>query len=215
MHTTQPNYGSELAAQIRRRLWAALRQLGDLNRLPTDRELAQEIDELQFRGARCDRRLQRIERDGLMSFGARELHQPERLLSAVIEEFEDECLSRGILLGEIETGEAEPMWVDAEQVVEALRCVLEGCIAQADTGASLSLAIQDDGRYCGFTVRADGVGLMGMDKLDATMIHELLESAGGHVRIEEIDSAQFLITLRLPREMMVESPLGEGDVWAA
>ena len=215
MHTTQPNYGSELATAIRRRLRAALRRLGELDRLPTDRELAQEIDALQFRGARWGRRLQRIERDGLMNFGARELHQPERLLSAVIEEFEDECLSRGISLEEIEADEAEPMWVDADQVVEALRCVLESCIAQADTGGCLSLSIQDEGRYCGFTVRAQGIAQVGMDELDATMIRELLESAGGHVRIEEVDFSQFLITLRLPRELMVQSPLGDGDAWAA
>ncbi len=215
MQPTQPIDGVKLAAAIRRRLRIALRRLGELNRLPTDRELEHELDALQFRGARWGRRLQRIERDGLMRFGARELCRPARLLSEIIDEFEDDCLSRGILLEEIEVDDLEPMWVDAEQVVEALRCILEACIAQAESGAQLFLSVHDEGRYCGFSVRAEGVELSEIEALDVAMIHELLEGAGGNVRIEEIDYSRFLVTLRLPRESSkAGSDEGEG-AWAA
>ena len=82
----------DLSVAIRGRLSAALDRMRDLHRGPTDRELAEELSALQYRGSRWGRRLQRIEQQGLLTMSARGLYAPARLLEDVVLEFDSECL---------------------------------------------------------------------------------------------------------------------------
>ena len=191
-----------LSVAIRGRLSAALERMRDLHRGPTDRELAEELSALQYRGSRWGRRLQRIEQQGLLTLSARGLHAPRRLLEDVVLEFDDECLDRGIILEDVSESNAAPMWVDAEQLIEALRCVLESCISQAKDGARIRLFLEEEGACCCFTVDACGV-LPHFDDLTGYTIHQILAGAGGHARvITSVD--RLTVSLRLPRELKAE-----------
>ena len=192
----------DLSLAIRGRLSAALDRMRDLHRGPTDRELAEELSALQYRGSRWGRRLQRIEQQGLLTMSARGLYAPARLLEDVVLEFDGECLDRGIILEDVPESDADPMWVDAEQLIEALRCVLESCISQAKDGARIRLFMEEEGDCCCFTVDASGVHPH-FDELTGYTIHQLLAGVGGHARV--ITSGERLtVTLRLPRDLKVD-----------
>ena len=210
-----PNH-QEMVSAIRRRLRHALQRIGELNRLPTVNELSEELDALQFRGAHWGRRLMRFERDGLMRFGARGVHEPDWLLSEVVAEFEDEALRRGVFLENTsEVDFSRSLWIDGEQVTEALRCVLEACIAHAPNGARLTAYLVDDQHCCRFDIRTHGVGLSGLEELDHALIHGLVESAGGSIRIEEISFEEFLFSIRFERGSALEAERDDEGAWAA
>jgi two-component system NtrC family sensor kinase len=222
-----------IVAAMRPRLGETMQRLVELRAMPVSPEVLEELMTLEFHGARLARRLRALGQDEIMSFSVREPRTIRELLERVVEEVDEDCGRRAIELA-LQVEPALPdMWLDGEQLVEALRCILDNAIEAIGKGGHIvvrasaspggvELAIGNDGPPVsgdilphafspGVSSRRSGPG----QGLGLTIVKAVADAVGGNVRIAS-DEAWTEVALRLPRARNVSpaaQPAGCGRNW--
>ncbi|MBI2896553.1 MAG: ATP-binding protein [Deltaproteobacteria bacterium] len=207
-----------IVAAMNERLLATLDRLKELRSRPVTPEVVDELTSIQFRGSRLSRRLRVLGHQGLLTLSARSLREPAELLRAAVGEVEEDCEARGIEIA-VEADDGLPaLWLDPEQVVESLRCILDNAIeaigrdgkivARASgTNGDVVLSVGNDGPpfapeilprafAAGVSSRREGPG----EGLGLTIVRRIADGLGGDARIET-DQEWTEISLSIPRTL--------------
>lgn len=196
---------ADLLAALRDQLAKAIDRLRELRSMPIDPSIADEIAEIRFFAARLGRRLRALGQDGLLHVSVVSSHSLIEVLQAAVEEIREECGRRGID-ARIEIEDTPPpMWVDRDQLIEALRCSLDDAMSSGRTQAIIINVAETHGQV-ELTVRAqDGEGSTEIDgprfEEPAILRHEvarrLLDLMGGQTQLRVEDNFRE-VTLHLP-----------------
>lgn len=217
-HPTEddPLRQERIVATMRQRLLATMQRLVELRALPVSPEVVDELMAIEFHGARLARRLRALGEEGIMSFSVRAPRTIRELLERVIDEVAEDCDRRGIAL-ELDVEPALPdMWLDGEQLVEALRCILDNAIEAIcksgrvivrarSSSVGIELAVGNDGPpvsreilphafSAGVSSRRSGPG----EGLGLTIVKRVADAVGGNVRIAS-EQGWTEVALTLPR----------------
>lgn len=206
-----------IVSAMHERLMASLERLKELRSRPVTAEVADELASIQFRGSRLSRRLRVLGHQGLLTLSARSLRGPDELLRAAVAEVEEDCEARGIEV-EVEVAEHLPaLWLDPEQVIEALRCILDNAIEAIGRGGKIVararctdddvvLSIVNDGPpvdpeilprvfAAGVSSRRNGPG----EGIGLTIVQRVAAGLGGTARIDSGDWT--VLSLSIPRRL--------------
>jgi hypothetical protein len=142
-------------ARLRRELLRMARELAALREAPGTAESIERAMRLRFHQTRLVARLQAIESSGLLALSARRLVDPVALVRSAALEVKTELERRGARLMLELSGDGALVWLDAEQVIEAIGCLLDDAVCQADAGGTVALHAHVTDTYLTVTVQDD------------------------------------------------------------
>jgi hypothetical protein len=147
-------------ARLRRELLRMVRELDELREGPLLRDdpgedVIERAMRLRFQQERLVARVRAVQADGLLTLSARCRVDPVALVRAAALEVEAELGRRGARLVLDLNGDGTPAWLDAEQVLEALGCLLDDAVGHADAGGTVALRAHTADAYLAITLQDD------------------------------------------------------------
>jgi len=221
-----------IVAAMRGRLAETLERLAEVRTRPVSPEVLEELMSLEFQGARLARRLRALGQEGIMTFSVRAPRTIGEILQRVVGEVTEDCARRQIAL-DLDVMPALPdMWLDGDQLVEALRCILDNAIeaigrhGRITIGARLAsggieLAVGNDGPpvpgeilphafRAGVSSRRSGPG----EGLGLTIVKAVADAVGGNVHLASNEGwTEVAMSLPRARNAATEASSGRGRNW--
>lgn len=198
---------ADLLAALRDQLARAVDRLRELRSQAIDANVADEIAEIRFFAARLGRRLRTLGQDGLLHLSVVTSQSVTDVVDAAMEEVHEECARRGIDARVEVEDMPPPMWVDREQLIEAVRCAIDDVLADTRTRSMQMTVGRNRFGRVELTLRGelsedgsvtDGPRMAEPVLLRQEVAHRLLDLMGGDTRAF-FDGQTREIVLSLPQ----------------
>lgn len=147
---------TELIAATRAELHSALHLLSDLRQRTVTPTLVDELASARYRALRLGHCLERLEQEGLLAVVARRLQSPTLIVKEALRDVRDECERRQITLDVELDAKADNVWLDPDQLDEALRCVLDEGMTRIGRGGMIRVRTRGRRESHVITITHDG-----------------------------------------------------------
>jgi len=193
-----------LVMALREQLVKLMSRLDALRYSPVTPELIDEVLDLDYQGGRLSRRLRILDVEGLLNLSALAPTQAAQLARVAVDEIREGCRRREIDLDVRLATTLPHVLVDADQLVEAVRCALDAAIDTIERGGRIHVSAVAAERgveirvaYSAHRGETPDVG----SSVALLIAHQLVGALGGEVAVTRANESTE-VALVLPQSLV-------------